>query len=65
MKTKFTQILYSFVFILTMNNLSAQEGFTPDTVDNTAAPINEYLVPMLVLGIVLGYRLLRKKTQEV
>jgi hypothetical protein len=64
MKTKFTQILYSFVFILTMNTLSAQEGFTPDTTDN-AAPINDYLVPMLVLGIVLGYRLLRKKTQEV
>ena len=64
MKTKFTQILYSFVFILTMNTLSAQEGFTPDTTDN-AAPIDDYLIPMLILGIVLGYRLLRKKTQEV
>lgn len=65
MKTKFTQILYSFVFILTMNTLSAQEGFTPDTTDNAVAPINDYLIPMLILGIVLGYRLLRKKTETV
>ena len=50
MKTKFTQIFYSFVFILTMNSLCAQENFTDDTTD-TAAPINDYLIPMLVLGM--------------
>lgn len=64
MKTKFTQILYSFVFILTMNSLCAQEGFEPDTTD-TAAPINDYLIPMLVLGIAIGFRLLRKRTAIV
>lgn len=64
MKTKFTQILYSFVFILVMNNVYAQEDFTPDTTDNEA-PINDYLVPMLLLGVVLGYRLLKKKTEIV
>jgi hypothetical protein len=47
-----------------MNNLSAQEGFTPDTTDNEA-PINDYLVPMLLLGVVFGYRLLKKKTEIV
>jgi len=64
MKTKFTQIFYSFVFILTMNNLYAQENFTDDTID-TAAPINDYLIPMLVLGIAIGFHLLRKKTAIV
>ena len=64
MKTKFTQIFYSFVFIFTMNSLCAQENFTDDTTD-TAAPINDYLIPMLVLGIAIGFRLLRKRTAIV
>jgi hypothetical protein len=29
------------------------------------APINDYLVPMLLLGIAIGYRLLKKKTESV
>jgi hypothetical protein len=29
------------------------------------APINDYLIPMLVIGIAIGYRLLRKKTEIV
>ena len=29
------------------------------------APINGYLLPMLVLGVAIGYRLLRKKTEIV
>ena len=65
MKTKFTQLFYSFVFILIMNNVYAQENFTPDTVDNTAAPINEYLIPMLILGIVLSFRFLKKRMETV
>ena len=63
MKTKFTKIFYSFVFILTMNRLSAQEGFEPDTTDTL--PINDYLIPMLVIGIAIGFLLLRKKTAIV
>lgn len=63
MKTKFTKIFYSFVFILVMNNVSAQvEEFAPDTTDNVVVPINDYLIPMLLLGILLGYLFLRKKT---
>ena len=66
MKTKFTKIFYSLVFILTMNLMNAQiEEFVPDTTDNEVVPINDYLVPMLVLGILLGYRFLRKKTETV
>ncbi len=29
------------------------------------APINDYLLPMLLLGVAIGYRLLRKKTEIV
>ena len=34
-------------------------------VDPGGTPISGYLVPMLVLGIAIGYRLLRKKTEIV
>ena len=63
MKTKLTPVYYSFVFILTMNSMYAQETeiFPPDT--NDTLPINNYLIPMLLLGVAIGYRLLRKKTQ--
>ena len=62
MKTKFTQIIYSFIFILVMNSMYAQEDFTPDTVDT---PINDYLIPMLIIGIAIGYRFLKRKTEIV
>ena len=59
--TKLTPIFYAFVFVLTMNSMCAQETFEPDTPDT--APINNYLIPMLLLGVGIGYHLLRKKTQ--
>ena len=33
--------------------------------DPGATPINDYLLPMLVLGIAIGFLLLRKKTELV
>ena len=33
--------------------------------DPGVTPINDYLIPMLVLGIAIGFRLLRKKTEIV
>lgn len=69
MKIKRTPIFYSFLFILTMNSVYAQdeiEIFLIDTQDTvTATPINDYLIPMLVLGIAVGFRLLRKKIEIV
>ena len=69
MKIKRTPIFYSFLFILTMNSVYAQdeiEIFLIDTQDTvTATPINDYLIPMLVLGIAIGFRLLKKKTKTV
>jgi hypothetical protein len=52
-----------------MNSVYAQdeiEIFLIDTQDTvTATPINDYLIPMLVLGIAIGFRLLKKKTKTV
>jgi hypothetical protein len=69
MKIKRNPIFYSFLFIITMNSVYAQdeiEIFLIDTQDTvTATPINDYLIPMLVLGIAIGFRLLKKKTKTV
>ena len=32
-------------------------------VDPGATPINDYLIPMVLLGVILGYRLLKKKNR--
>lgn len=34
-------------------------------VDPGNTPIDDYLIPMLLLGVALGYCLVKKKTQEV
>jgi hypothetical protein len=64
MKIKRTPIFYSFLFILTMNSMYAQdeiEIFLIDTQDTvTATPINNYLSPMLLLGVAIGFRLIIK-----
>jgi len=58
MKTKTSKTVYSFVFILVMNVVNAQENFPDDTQD---VPVNDYLIPMLVLGIALGFFLFKKR----
>jgi hypothetical protein len=58
MKTKISKTVYSFVFILVMNLVNAQEPFTPDTSD---VPISDCIIPMLLVGIALGFFLIKKK----
>ena len=58
MKTKTSKTVYSFVFILVMNLVNAQESFPDDTQD---VPVNDYLIPMLVLGIALAFFLFKKR----
>jgi len=41
-----------------MNSLCAQEPFPDNTQD---VPVNDYLIPMLVLGIALGFFLFKKR----
>jgi hypothetical protein len=45
--------------LATFSNPGAAPGDPGET------PINDYLIPMLVLGIAIGYSLLRKKTEIV
>ena len=57
------KLIYSLAFVLVCGLLQAQETFPDDTQD--VLPINDYLIPMLVLGIAIGFRLLRKRTAIV
>ena len=56
------KLIYSLAFVLVCGLLQAQETFPDDTQD---LPVNDYLIPMLVLGIAIGFRLLRKRTAIV
>jgi hypothetical protein len=51
------------VFFLLFANavVFAQDPLNPGGDPGPAAPINDYAIPMLVLGVVIGYNLLRKK----
>ena len=54
--------IYSLAFVLVCGLLQAQESFPDDTQD---LPVNDYLILMLVLGIAIGFLLLRKRTAIV
>jgi hypothetical protein len=63
MKTTVKPIVVTFL-LLTSTLIFAQDPGDPP-VDPGVSPINDYLIPMLLIGVALGYRLLKKKTQEV
>ena len=60
MKTKYIKIALSIVFVFTINTMNAQEIFPENTTDTV--PINDCIIPMLVIAIAIGYHFLRKKT---
>lgn len=59
-KTLFIILMLS----LGIQNMNAQEDFDDDTQDVPSAPINDYIIPMLLVGAYLGYRLLKSRTRE-
>ena len=61
MKTKYIKIVLSLVFVFVLNTMNAQETFPENTTDTV--PINDYTIPMLIIGIAIGYCLLKKKPQ--
>ena len=63
MKTTIKIILISFL-LLSSTLIFAQDPLDPGR-DPGLAPINDYILPMIVLGIGIAYRLLNKKIQEV
>lgn len=57
--------IYTIVIILgKFSALFAQDppGFTDNVVDNSAAPIDNYIIPMLVVALIMGAILIRKKS---
>ena len=57
------------LFLSSMNGMAQGPGaedssLTPGNLETTdpATPINDYIIPMLLLGAVLGFSLLKRKT---
>ena len=59
MKTTVKPLIVS-VLLLSSSLILAQDPLNPGE-DPGVSPINDYLIPMLVLGIVLGFFLIKKK----
>jgi len=60
----FKTLLIILMLSVGIQNMNAQEDFDDDTQDVPSAPINDYIVPMLLAGVYLGYRLLKSRTKE-
>jgi hypothetical protein len=57
--------IYAIVFLIgNFNVLFAQDepAFDDNVIDNPAAPIDNYVLPMLVIAIIIGVVLIRKKS---
>lgn len=66
-----TKLILTLVFFLSMSSAFAQfpenPNENPDSEDAELdpAPINEYLIPMLVLGVAVAFILIKKKGLHV
>ncbi len=60
----FKTLLIILMLSAGVQNMNAQEDFDDDTQDVPSAPINDYIVPMLLAGVCLGYRLMKSRTKE-
>ena len=70
MKNNAIKIIVFCLITLSSLNSIAQIPGTEDDIANgnlesttSDAPISDYIIPMLVIGIVIGYRLLKQKKQ--
>ena len=68
MKNKAIKTIVFCLAILSSRNGIAQQPGIEDAISNlegtdAAAPISDYIIPMLLIGIVIGYRLLKQKNQ--
>ena len=59
MKTSIKSIVLTFL-LFSSSLVFAEDPLDPGT-DPGIAPINDYIIPMIVLGIVLSFFLLKKK----
>jgi hypothetical protein len=62
MKTTIKTLVILFLLFST-TLIFAQDPFDPGQDPGAAAPISDYLLPMLLLGITLSFFLLKKKNK--
>ena len=70
MKNNAIKIIVFCLMTLSSLNSIAQPGVedasgTGNLEDTDTAPINDYIIPMLVIGVLLSFSLLRKKNHFV
>ena len=55
-------VVFCLILLYNLNGI-AQVGDQNDTgnLENQDVPINDYIITMLLIGIVIGYRLLKQK----
>lgn len=70
-KNKFLKTIVTFVMLIAVTSMFAQITPTdpdgdpdPEDGDLNPAPISDYLLPMLVVGVATAYVLLRKKSVQ-
>ena len=70
MKNNALKIIVFCLITLSSFNSIAQPGVEDasgtgnlEGTDAAASPISDYIIPMLLIGIVIGYRLLKQKKQ--
>ena len=71
MKNTLLKLSIILIFLFSSVSILAQSsGDTDGTptglegVDAPAAPINDYILPMILVGIYFGYRVTKRKTSE-
>jgi hypothetical protein len=61
-------VVFCLLFLSSLNGIAqgpgTEDSGTTGNLENTdpATPINDYIIPMLLLGAVLGFSLLKRKT---
>lgn len=68
-KNKFLKTIVTFVMLIAVTSMFAQptdpgDDLDPEDGDLNPAPISDYLLPMLVVGVATAYVLLRKKSVQ-
>ncbi|KQS47246.1 MAG: hypothetical protein DCE86_01015 [Flavobacteriaceae bacterium] len=66
MKNSITTKISSLLLLLFLSTASFAQDPTeaPEDEDVTPAPINDYIVPMLLAGVVLGYTFIKGKAKK-
>ena len=64
-------VVFCLIFLSSLSGIAQPSSGTADatgtlaledTTADAAAPINDYIIPMLLIGVVIGFRLLKKNS---